>query len=187
MKLPKIIANIAYFSIVLASINTSARADNVNRTATSTPARTQIAYLTPMVDLQHSRDAASSAYQAMQFASALPQYQNICQSTAANAKDYYWLGETYFHLNRFVEAAQTFEKALTIDPRMDGVRVSVVQSYLQANQPQIAKEKCVAALNIVTDPIARQELSMLEQYCHPHPITHVNASQHRGAARMVEN
>jgi predicted Zn-dependent protease len=145
---------------VLACMNAPALADNLNSAGT----KTQIAYLTPMVDLQHSRDMASSAYQATQFASALQQYQNICQSTAANAKDYYWLGETYFHLSRYSDAAQTFEKTVAFDPRMDSVRVRVVQSYLFNKQPQIAKEKCAAAINVVTDPIVRQ-LNGLQQSC----------------------
>jgi len=137
----------------------------VSASADNGAANNQIAYLTPMVDLQHSRDVASSAYQATQFASALQQYEKICQSTAANAKDYYWLGETYFHLNRYSDAAQTFEKTVAIEPRMDSVRVRVVQSYLFNKQPEIAREKCAAAMNIVTDPIVRQQLNALQQSC----------------------
>jgi cytochrome c-type biogenesis protein CcmH/NrfG len=129
----------------------------------------QVAYLTPMVDLQRSRDIAQAAYQSMQFASALPQYQTLSQSTAANAKDFYWLGETYFHLNRFREAAQAFERAVAMDPRMDSVHILIVQSYLGSNQPQVAASKCSAALNVVSDPIIRQQLSSLAPFCRNQP------------------
>jgi cytochrome c-type biogenesis protein CcmH/NrfG len=134
----------------------SALADNPN---------TQIAYLTPMVDMQHSRDVASSAYQSMQFASAVQQYQKVCQSPAANAKDYYWLGESYFHLNKYGDAAQSFERAVAIEPRLDSVKVRVVQSYLFGKQFEVAHEKCLAAMNTATDPLVRQQLNALEQSC----------------------
>ena len=149
--------------------------------------RKEVAYLTPMVDLQRSRDSAQGTYQAMQFAAALPQYQTLCQSTASNAKDFYWLGQTYFHLNRFADAAQSFERAIAIDPRMDSVRVCLVQSYLGANQPQVAKEKCTAALNAVTDPTVRKDLTALEQYCQNRPLFRAgqNSQLHTGR-RLVE-
>jgi len=167
MKLSKIIANIAYVVVLVASINAPARADNY----AAAPTRTQIAYLTPMADLQHSRDDASAAYQSTQFAAALSHYQNICQSTASNAKDYYWLGETYFHLNRYGEAAQSFEKTVAMEPRMDSVQVRIVQAYIFAKQPEVARQKCLAAMSLVTDPIVRQQLNVLEQSCSstPHP------------------
>lgn len=74
-------------------------------------------------------------------------------------------GETYFHLNRYSDAAQTFEKAVAVEPRMDSVRVRIVQAYLFNKQPEIAKEKCAAAINIVTDPLVRQQLTSLQQSC----------------------
>jgi hypothetical protein len=123
----------------------------------------------------------------MQFGSALQQYQNICQSTAANAKDYYGLGESYFHLNRFGDAAQSFERAIMIEPRMDPVRVRIVQSYLFGNQPEIAKEKCLAAMNIVTDPFVRQQLNALEQSCDRRPALQPNKGvRQRSASRLGE-
>src|SRR5271170_2346123 len=108
-------------------------AQNAPVSGTGDARRREVAYLTPMVDLEHSRNSAQASYQAMQFAAALPQYQNLCQSTASNAKDYYWLGQTYFHLNKFTEAAQVFERTVALDPRMDSARVSIVQSYLGCN------------------------------------------------------
>jgi len=177
MKPAKITLTTIYLCLVITSTNVSVLADNV-----ASP-KQQIAYLTPMVDLQHPRDAASSAYQALDFASALQQYQQICQSTAANAKDYYWLGESYFHVNRYSDAALSFEKAVAIDPRMDGVRVRIVQAYLFNKQPEIAREKCTAAIAVTADPIARQQLSALEQSCiqitAPHPARGIQ--RHRGS------
>jgi len=140
----------------------------------STP-NNQVAFLTPMVDLQRQRDGAMATYQARQFAAAAEQFKTISQSTASNANDLYWLGESYFHINRFNEAAQSFEQSVNLNPRADNVRVRVVESYLACKQPEVAKEKCAAALNLVIDPSARQQLMVLAPYCsNQRPVVHVN-------------
>jgi len=176
MKLTKTILTMIYLVLLTMSANVSALADNQ-----------QIAYLTPSVNLQHSRDAASSAYHATNFASALQEYQKICQSTTANAKDYYWLGETYFHLDRYGDAAQSFERAVAIEPRLDAARVRTVQAYLFNKQPEIAREKCTAAMSVVTDPIARQQLNSLEQCCTRGPAAlRIAKPLRRSGARLGE-
>jgi len=142
--------------------------------------RKEVAYLTPMVDLERSRDSAQATYQAMQFSSALPQYQTLCRSTASNAKDFYWLGQTYLHLNRFGEAAQAFERAIAMEPRSDNVRVCLVQSYIAADQTQVAKQKLGEALNLVTDPTARQQLKALEQLCQGRALVRTSGSLRAG-------
>jgi len=149
--------------------------------------RRQVAYLTPMVDLQHTRDAAQAAYQSTNFVGALSQYQNLSQSTAANAKDFYWLGESYAHLNRYAEAAQAFDRALLIDPHMDSVQIPLVQAYLGSNNPKIASEKCTSALRTVTDPVVKQQLILLEPFCHSHPASAATSSEQPTRGRILEH
>jgi len=161
-------------------------AQNAPVSGTGDARRREVAYLTPMVDLEHSRNSAQASYQAMQFAADLPQYQNLCQSTAANARDFYWLGQTLFHLNRYPEAAQAFEREIAMNPRADEARIPLVQSYLGSNQPQLAKQKCSEALSIVSDPQSRQQLTTLEQFCQNRAMGRTPGLQMRSGRRLVE-
>ncbi len=128
-------------------------------------AKNQIAYLTPSPSLQYSREAADAAYQAMNYESALEQYKTISQSAGANVDDIYWVGESYFHLRRFDEAAKSFETVIERNPRNEKVRVRVVQTYMSANQPQIAKQKCSEYLVATSDPSVKQQLQYMSKFC----------------------
>jgi TolA-binding protein len=159
----------------------SAVAETASDINQGSKANSQVAFLTPMVDLQRQRDGAMATYQARQFAAAVEQFKTISKSTASNANDLYWLGESYFRINRFNEAAQSFEESVNLNPRADNVRVRVVESYLACKQPDIAKEKCAAALNLVTDASARQQLLVLAPYCsNQRPVVHVNRAPNNG-------
>lgn len=127
--------------------------------------RSQLAYLTPSIQAGSLRESAEAAYQAMNFEVALEQYRMLSQSAAAKADDSYWIGESYFHLNRFAEAIQAFEETIAKNPRADVVRVRVVQAYMSGKQPQVAKQKCTEFLACATDPTVRQQLAKLSTYC----------------------
>jgi len=172
--------------LLISNFQAAVMAEDASSGGASDARRRQVAYLTPTVDLQHARDVAQAAYQSTNFNGALSHYQNLSQSTAANAKDFYWLGETYAHLNRYPEAAQAFDRALAMDPRLDTAQIPLVQAYLGANQQQIAAQKCASAIRTVTDPVVRQQLTLLEPYCHPRPPVHLNSAEVR-SRRMLEH
>lgn len=140
-------------------------AQGVASNTVAADANKQVAYLTPSLEVQRVRDSARGTYQSLQFEGALTQYKSLCQSTVANSQDFYWLGESYFHLNRFNDAAQAFEQSVTIDPRAHDSWVRVVEAYLAGKQPQKAKEKCDLALQRVTDEYARKQLTSLQRLC----------------------
>jgi tetratricopeptide (TPR) repeat protein len=147
----------------------------------------QIAYLTPSLATQTLRAQASANYQAMQFQTALEQYKSICQSSSASANDYYWLGESLLHLDRFAEASQALEQAITLNPKADSVRVRLVQSYVACNQPQTAQSKCSEALGLVSDPVVRKQISDLNQFCSARPSFHINkVTELHAGARTAE-
>jgi len=127
--------------------------------------RNQLAYLTPSLQAGSLRESAEAAYQAMNFEVALEQYKMLSQSAAARADDSYWIGESYFHLNRYSDAIQAFEDAIAKNPRADGVRVRLVQAYISGKQTQIAKQKCTEFLASASDPSVRQQLVSLSRFC----------------------
>jgi len=131
----------------------------------SASARNQLAYLTPSLSLQSAREVAMAAFQAKHYETALEQFKMISQSAGATLDDLYWIGESYFHLRRFNEAAKSFEEVVDRNPRAESVKIRVVQSYMSSNQSQVAKQKCSEYLVAVSDPGMKQQLSLLSTYC----------------------
>jgi predicted Zn-dependent protease len=152
-----------YLSLLLSLTGTSLSALSQGR---------QVAYLTPSLPAQSLRESAEAAYQAMNFDVALEQYKMLSQSAVAKADDSYWIGESYFHMNRFPEAVQAFEDTIAKNPRADNVRVRLVQTYISGNQPQVAKQKCTEFLACASDPSAKQQLLSLSRFCDSanHPV-----------------
>jgi tetratricopeptide (TPR) repeat protein len=125
----------------------------------------ELAMLSTSSEITHLRDAAQSNYQALQFQSAANIYRRICQMPSADANDYYWLGESYFHLKQANNAAVVFSQALTLNPQADNIRVRLVEALLLAKQTEQAKQSCASAINTVKDPFTRKQLSTLLRVC----------------------
>jgi tetratricopeptide (TPR) repeat protein len=158
---------IAIFSFWLATGICSGNAFGQGTTSPNavSEARNKLAYLSPSPAIHVSREDANAAYQAMRFEVALEQYKTISQSAGSVPEDLYWVGESYFHLNKFDEATKWFEEAIARSPRADKIRVRIVQAYMSANQPQVAKQKCTEYLASVSDPMAKQDLTTISAHC----------------------
>jgi tetratricopeptide (TPR) repeat protein len=153
----------------------------------NTVAGNQTQPMQPNLALQQNRVAADAAYHDLHFDVALQRYQQICQSPAHDANDLYWLGESYFHLGYFAQAAQSFEQSLAANPRADSVNVRLVQAYLASKQYQTAKAKIVAALAAVRDAAVREQLIALSRYCDKPSSFHIDSVSHLAAgARVAE-
>lgn len=173
------------FVLVLAtalSNQTVSRAVFANETRVIQEGATKLAYLSPSLSLQVIRQTAAGLYAAAQFDLALERYKTICESGAATAEDFYWLGETYFHMHKYSESAISFEKVITLNPQADKVRVRIVQAYIGTN-PAIATQKCLNYLSVATDTDVRKQLQALLQYCNGRTS---RGAQSRSQIRNVE-
>jgi tetratricopeptide (TPR) repeat protein len=125
----------------------------------------QLAYLTPSITMDRMRDLATEQYKVMNFTAAVQQYNQICQYAGASDKDFYWLGESYYHLNKFGEAATAFDRAVVANPTSDDLRIRQVESYLAAGQNEVARQKCTEALSLAKDSQSRHVLTVLIDRC----------------------
>lgn len=152
-------------SILLGSLLTC----SANAPTAYAEAGTAIAYVLPGASaasqLERMRAQAQQAYQATQFEQSLPLYQRIATSGNATANDLYWLGESYFQIGQFVNAAQAFEDSLKLDANNDLLKVRLAESYLSSNQMLQAKAACEKGINSSSDQRVRQQLSVLLRVC----------------------
>jgi TolA-binding protein len=138
-----------------------ALADTVDAQSPTT-APQQIALTTvPNSDLARLRDAAQSNYQARQFATAANFYTRVCQTPGADANDFYWLGETYYHVHQYPSAAESFRQSIRRNPAGDNVRVRLVNALMAASQNDKGIQACTEALTVARDDYARRQLAVL--------------------------
>jgi len=152
--------------------NISAIADSYYASNTPTIAQQprQLAYLTPSVSLENMRGLASAEYKVMNFTAAVQHYMQICQYGGASDQDFYWLGESYYHLNKFGEAGIAFDRAVAANPSSEDFRIRQVESYLAAGQNEVARQKGTEALNLAKDPQSRHVLTVLIERCDKNKI-----------------
>lgn len=112
-----------------------------------------------------TRKLAQSCYQGTQFTQALQLFHQICSSGSANANDFYWLGESYAHLDQYSSAAKAFEEAAKLDAANDKLKVRIAECHLASRNKMMAQEACRSGLVSAKDPRARQQLSMLAKIC----------------------
>jgi tetratricopeptide (TPR) repeat protein len=135
----------------------------------------QLALSLPAFDLSRMRAIAQASYQALQFQTAADSYRRICQFPGAVGNDYCWLGESYYHLNQYNNAAAAFQQALNLDPAADDTRVRLAQALLGAHQPQQARQICLDSITAVKSEYVRKQLEVLAKVCnnpfpaHPKP------------------
>jgi cytochrome c-type biogenesis protein CcmH/NrfG len=122
--------------------------------------------LTGQIDqFETTRKLAQSCYQATQFTQALQFFHQICSSGSANANDFYWLGESYAHLDQYNNAARAFEEAAKLDGANDKLKVRIAECHLASRNKIMAQEACRSGLVSVKDQMARQKLSMIAKIC----------------------
>jgi tetratricopeptide (TPR) repeat protein len=156
---------LALFGAALSNISAIANNYYLSNGTTIAEQPKQLAYLTPSVSMANLRNLASDNYKVMNFTAALQQYAQICQYSGASDQDFYWLGESYYHLNKFGEAAIAFDRAVAANPNSDDMRIRQVESYLAAGQNEVAKQKGSEALNLAKDVQARHVLTVLIDRC----------------------
>jgi tetratricopeptide (TPR) repeat protein len=110
---------------------------------------------------QDRRTVAHALFQAERFQDAARQWKMLTDAGSNQAYDYYWLGESYFHLGQYVDAAEAFRQAAKLDPKMDNANIRLAESYLANNNFKEALESCSEGLAASTNAYARKQLETL--------------------------
>jgi len=135
--------------------------------------------------LQHTREEARALFLAAQFDQAAQKWNALCGTACATSYDYYWLGESQYHLGKMQEAAASFEYALQKGPQLDLVYSRLAETYLAIKQCDKLKSTCTNGLSLVRDPAVRAQLEMYARLAGrplPKPTRSQNDSRgHHGA------
>jgi TolA-binding protein len=118
------------------------------------------------IRLRHQRTDALATYQSKDFDEAINRWKLIIAKGSNEAYDHYWLGQSYYHLQRYEEAASAFKEAFKLDKKMDQAKVKLVESYLACHNLAEARNACADVLPTVSDPYAKKQLESMSQYAH---------------------
>jgi TolA-binding protein len=115
------------------------------------------------VNLKMQRSYALATYQNKNFSEALNRWRLIVDAGSKEAYDLYWLGQSYYHLKMYPEAANAFRQATELDKSMDNAKVKLVESYLASKNLAEARSACNEALSTVTDPYAKKQIETMSK------------------------
>ena len=121
----------------------------------------QLAFLSPMEDLQVLRQSAADSYRRMQYTDAAGAYKRICQSPTSSNQDLYMLAEALYHCGQNLQSAQYFDQVANRDQHFDAARVRAVSAYIAGKQTSTGRTYCANALHLVGDPYSRSQLKVL--------------------------
>ncbi len=151
--------------------------------AQGAPDGAQIAISSPVgsiTALQQAREEARALFMASQFEQALSKWTAICRSTGCSY-DYYWLGESHYHLGKLQEAAQSFEVALQKGPLIEMLFSRLAETYFALKQNDRVQSTCNNGLNVVRDPSIRAQLNVyLKLAAKPLPVPQKKMEEGRG-------
>ena len=127
--------------------------------------RNQIAYasVTQCPDLQAARLVATTFFEAEDYRDSMLLYQSICQQPAATAEDFRLLAESHFRQRAYARAAQSFGRAIQMDPKSGAMRVRLVEALLAAKDKPRAQQALSSALASVSDAYSRGQLETLQK------------------------
>lgn len=152
--------------------------------AQGAPDGAQIAISSPtnsMTALQQARAEAKALFMASQFEQAVNKWTAICRASGGCSYDYYWLGESHYHLEKYAEAAQSFEYALQKGPMTEMLFSRLAETYFALKQYEQVKSTCTNGLNVARDPFVRKQLEVyLKLAGTPMPVPQRNKEQRRG-------
>src|SRR6516162_9133014 len=90
------------------------------------------------VNLSNRRTYASAIFQSKNFSEALNHWRFIVGEGSNEAYDHFWLGQSYYHLKKYPEAAGAFREAARLDKKMDHAKLKLVESYFASrNMPEV--------------------------------------------------
>jgi len=112
---------------------------------------------------QNRRCEAQTMYRAEKFERAATQLKALIDSGSKQACDYYWLGESYYHMDKYADAAAAFREAVKLDPTMDTAKVRLAEARLATKNLSEAHAACTEALATVSDPYARKQLEVISK------------------------
>lgn len=118
------------------------------------------------INLRAQRTDALATYQIKDFDESVNRWKLIIAKGSNDAYDHYWLGQSYYHMQKYQEAAEAFKKAVKLDKKMDQAKVKLVESYLACHNMAEARSACEEILPTVTDPYAKKQLEAMSQYAH---------------------
>jgi len=132
------------------------------------PSRPGVKDIVPAVslrpgDLQTERFAAQAMFQSQKFSESASRWKALIKAGANQAYDYYWLAESFYHLEKYTDAANVFEQAVHTDPKVDNFRVRLVEACLASKDQKKAQMACAEALAVVSDPYAKHQLEALSK------------------------
>jgi tetratricopeptide (TPR) repeat protein len=128
------------------------------------PTAKQIAFNTSSSAVDTVRAQARGFFAANQYVPAANQYMTICRSQCATAADYYWLGESQYHLGAYAEAARAFEYALQLSPDMETLYSRLADAYMALSRFDRLQLICAKGMSVVKDPHIRAQLQSLSQF-----------------------
>lgn len=148
------------------------------------PDGAQIAISSPVgavTALQQAREEARALFMASQFEQALSKWAAICRTSGGCSYDYYWLGESHYHLGKLQEAAQAFECALQKGPMIEMLFSRLAETYFALKQNDRVQATCNNGLSVVRDPAVRAQLDVyLRLAGKPLPVPQKRKEEGRG-------
>jgi tetratricopeptide (TPR) repeat protein len=128
------------------------------------PAAQQIAFNTTASAVDAIRTQARALFVANQYVQAANQYTIICRSQSVTANDYYWLGESQYHVGAYADAARSFNYALQMSPSTEIFYPRLADTYMALSRFDRLHEICAVGLGLVKDPYVRSQLQSLSQF-----------------------
>ena len=112
-------------------------------------------------DSIHSSAAAS--FQRMHFEQSRQIWEQICSLPGATATDFYWLGESNYHLGRYQNALTAFEQSLSLDKKSGITQVRLVETYISLGRFQDARQACSNAIVVLDDQYSISRLRLTQK------------------------
>ncbi|HEY9718165.1 MAG TPA: hypothetical protein V6C69_11885 [Trichormus sp.] len=129
------------------------------------PPAKQIAFNTTAASAVDAvRTQARALFAANQYTQAANQYMLICRSQSVTANDYYWLGESQYHVGAYSDAANSFNYALQLSPNTEMLYPRLAETYMALSRFDRLHEICAIGLGVVKDPYVRSQLQSLSQF-----------------------
>lgn len=136
--------------------------------------------------LQQMREEARALFMASDFEQSLRRWDAICRTSAATSYDYYWLGETRYHLSNFQDAAQALEYGLQKGPQLDLLYSKLAETYFALQLRDKVQSTCANGLAAVRDPLVRAQLEVYAKLA-AQPLPEKTRSRETGRGRRNAN
>lgn len=113
--------------------------------------------------LDSQRNYAQEMYRSEKFDEAASRLKSLVDAGSNQACDHYWLGESYYHLGKYVYAAAAFRQAIALDPAMDNAKVRWVEACLASRDFSRAQSACSEVISTVADFYSKKKLEVLSR------------------------